>query len=341
MKRRKILLLTIAFLCSLPLAAQEGNLLKFADSILQQRYNRINYDTNYIGRPDYRWTIKARPKLSLFGVHTETLGPSGQLKVDLRSAIKSKISFSIGYSGVSLSASAKPENLLRTEEQDYEFRFDVYSRKFGFEFEASLIHSLEGTFHMESPLLISLLPSGDSILDLNLPDGFTTQANFFLGGYYVFNHQCFSYPAAFTQSYIQKRSAGSLIAGTNLFFGQLTLGDSTNGTELYQVTNLFISLGIGYGYNFVLPHNWLIHLSAIPYFIVHDKAICRFGGNDEEWQTEFPQYVIIARAAALRSWERWFTGITAHFTYSHAGSTNLIELDNRQWHLMAIIGYRI
>lgn len=34
-----------------------------------------------------------------------------------------------------------------------------------------------------------------------------------LTGYYTFNHRRFSYPAAFTQSYIQRRSAGSWLAG--------------------------------------------------------------------------------------------------------------------------------
>ena len=32
-------------------------------------------------------------------------------------------------------------------------------------------------------------------------------------GYYIFNHRRFSYSAAFTQSYIQRRSAGSWLAG--------------------------------------------------------------------------------------------------------------------------------
>ena len=339
MSRKSLTLTIIAFLCSLPMAAQEGNLLKFADSILQQRYNRINYDTNYITRPAYRWTLKARPKVSLFGVNTESNSQNGLMTVDLKSAPKGKVSFSVGYSGVTLSASAKPEHLTRAEEQDYELRFDVYSRKFGFEVEASLIHSLEGTFYMESPLLVPSI--GDSILDLQLPNGFTTQANFFFRGYYVFNNRRFSYPAAFTQSYIQKRSAGSLIVGANFEFGQLTLGDSTNGTELYEVTNGYISLGLGYGYNLVLPHNWLLHASVMPYFIIRNKAICRFGGNTEEWKTDFPQYIVIARAAAIRSWERWFTGLTAHFMYSHVGSPSLIEINNRQWHLMAVVGYRL
>lgn len=334
-------LLIIAFLCSLPLAAQEGNLLQHVDSILQQRYHRIKYDTTYIGRPSYRWTLKARPKFSLYGVHTESIDDNGFMKVDLKSALKGKVSFSVGYSGVTLSASAKPEHLTRAKEQDYELRFDVYTPKFGFEFEASLIHSLEGTFYMESPLLIPITPNGDSVLMRNLPNGFTNQINFFLCGYYVFNNRRFSYPATFTQSYIQKRSAGSLIAGVNLELGQLTLGDSTNESELYQVTNGYLSLGVGYGYNFVLPHNWLLHVSAIPYLIVRNKAFCRFGGEKEDWKTDFPQYLIIARAAAIRSWERWFAGLTAHFMYSRLGDNKLIEINKRQWHIMAIVGYRL
>lgn len=338
---RRSSLLIIAILCALSLHAQNGNFFQYADSILKQRYHRINYDTNFISRPNYHWTIKARPKLSLYGVQTESIGENGLMKVNLKSSPKGKISFSLGYSGVTLSASAKPEHLTRAKEQDYELRFDVYSRKFGFELEAGLIHSLEGTFHMESPLLIPISPTGDSVLDLDLPKEFTTQANFFLSGYYVFNNRRFSYPAAFTQSYTQKRSAGSLIAGANLVFGQLELGDSTNGTELYLVTNGHLSLGIGYAYNFVLPHNWLIHASVMPYIIIRNKAICRFGGEEQEWKTNFPQYMIIARAAAIRSWERWFTGLTAHFMYSHVGSPSLIEINNRQWHLMAVVGFRL
>ncbi|MGX8713471.1 MAG: DUF4421 family protein [bacterium] len=337
---RKTTFLIITFLCSLPLAAQEGNLLQRIDNYLKQRYQRINYDTNYIGRPDYRWTIKARPKLSLFGVKTMSTPEDDEvMKTDLRSSLKGKVSFSLGYSGITLSASAKPEHLTRAEEQDLEIRFDVYTRKFGFETEFSLINSLEGTFLLETPTLIPIY--GDSIMKFHIPRKFASQYNFFISGYYVFNHQRFSYPAAFTQSYIQKRSAGSIIAGANFALEQLSLGDSTNDTELYNVANAFLSVGVGYGYNFVLPHNWLLHVSAIPYLIVRNRAICRFAGNREEWQTEFPQYIIIARAAAIRSWDRWFTGLTTHFMYSHVGADNLIEINNRQWHIMAIVGFRL
>lgn len=332
-------MLAFAFLCSLSMAAQEGNILYRVDSLLNARYHRKNYDTTYISRPEHKWTLKLRPKVSLFAVRTETLGNEGEegaMKIELLSDPKAKLSFSAGYSGVTLSFSIKPEKFQKVKELDYEMRFDVYTRKFGFETELSRITTLEGPFHLD-------FTGEDTTVsfDLDLPEGFVTQTNFFLSGYYVFNHRRFSYPAAFTQSFIQKRSAGSFIAGANLGISELTVGDSTKNAELFNVANFYISLGIGYGYNVVLPHNWLIHVSAIPYLIVRNKAKCRFAGNVEDWQTKFPQFLFIARAAAIRSWDRWFAGLTTHFFYSYVGSTDLIQIRNRQWHFMGILGIRL
>lgn len=332
-------MLAFAFLCSLSMAAQEGNILYRVDSLLNARYHRKNYDTTYISRPEHKWTLKLRPKVSLFAVRTETLGNEGEegaMKIELLSDPKAKLSFSAGYSGVTLSFSIKPEKFQKVKELDYEMRFDVYTRKFGFETELSRITTLEGPFHLD-------FTGEDTTVsfDLDLPEGFVTQTNFFLSGYYVFNHRRFSYPAAFTQSFIQKRSAGSFIAGANLGISELTVGDSTKNAELFNVANFYISLGIGYGYNVVLPHNWLIHVSAIPYLIVRNKAKCKFAGNVEDWQTKFPQFLFIARAAAIRSWDRWFAGLTTHFFYSYVGSTDLIQIRNRQWHFMGILGIRL
>ena len=127
-------MLAFAFLCSLSMAAQEGNILYRVDSLLNARYHRKNYDTTYISRPEHKWTLKLRPKVSLFAVRTETLGNEGEegaMKIDLLSDPKAKLSFSAGYSGVTLSFSIKPEKFQKVKELDYEMRLDVYTRKFG------------------------------------------------------------------------------------------------------------------------------------------------------------------------------------------------------------------
>lgn len=63
--RRTLFLIFIA-LC--PLAADAQTLVQKADSLLDLHYNRLAYDTAYILRPERRWTLKLRPKLSWFNV---------------------------------------------------------------------------------------------------------------------------------------------------------------------------------------------------------------------------------------------------------------------------------
>lgn len=94
--------------------------------------------------------------------------------------------------------------------------------------------------------------------------------------YYIFNHRKFSYPAAFSQSTVQRRSCGSAIAGIGYTRHSLTV----DWTKLYNVvidrmgqevadkyldSNLTfgkieytdVSLSGGYGYNWVFARNWL------------------------------------------------------------------------------------
>lgn len=94
--------------------------------------------------------------------------------------------------------------------------------------------------------------------------------------YYIFNHRKFSYPAAFNQSTVQRRSCGSLLVGIgftkhslDVDWGSLYdltaayLGDDvaaahidtdlTSGTITYSDT----SISAGYGYNWVFARNCL------------------------------------------------------------------------------------
>lgn len=60
-----------------------------------------------------------------------------------------------------------------------------------------------------------------------------------------------------------------------------------------------------------------------------------------KWEAKFPQCLFVARVVAIRSWERWFAGLTAHYMYTHLGSTDLIAINNNRWHIMAIAGFRL
>ncbi len=98
--------------------------------------------------------------------------------------------------------------------------------------------------------------------------------------YYIFNHRKFSYPAAYSQSTVQRRSAGSAMAGIgytrhrlDIDLGELqqvvvdklrpTLGDvATIDTTLYSKVNYTdVSISGGYAYNWVFAKNFLFNAS--------------------------------------------------------------------------------
>ncbi len=98
--------------------------------------------------------------------------------------------------------------------------------------------------------------------------------------YYIFNHRKFSYPAAYSQSTVQRKSAGSVLAGIgytrhrlDIDLGELeqvvidklrpTLGDVAYiDTTLYSKVNYTdVSFSGGYAYNWVFAKNFLFNAS--------------------------------------------------------------------------------
>lgn len=93
--------------------------------------------------------------------------------------------------------------------------------------------------------------------------------------YYILNHRKFSYPAAFSQSTIQRRSAGSPLVGIAYTNHKLSvdwealdgLMRRRLGSEVAPLDTTLrfgtvsytdISFSGGYGYNWVFAHNWLL-----------------------------------------------------------------------------------
>jgi hypothetical protein len=107
-----------------------------------------------------------------------------------------------------------------------------------------------------------------------------------LAGYYVFNHRRFSYPAAFTQSYIQRRSAGSWLAGISYQGGTIETTDDLKARSPkspdIQIRIGHIGIGGGYGYNLVLGQKWLLHLSILPTFVVYNYNKLTVNGERRE-----------------------------------------------------------
>jgi hypothetical protein len=107
--------------------------------------------------------------------------------------------------------------------------------------------------------------------------------------YYMFNGKRFSYAAAYDQSVIQKRSAGSLMAGAMYYHGNIDFATKSNAELIYLMRGLGKvklwqgSVGAGYAYNWVPVKGLLINAMAMPMLtLVNRIKVYAFKTNVED-----------------------------------------------------------
>lgn len=162
-----------------------------------------------------------------------------------------------------------------------------------------------------------------------------------INAYYIFNHKKFSYPAAYAQSNVQRKSAGSILAGMGYTVQTLSLDwkdlaglieDKLQSEQNVTLDSslLFgtihysdISFSLGYAYNWVFAKNWLLDISlqaSLAYkqssseqthdgFSLHDFSFNNFNFDG------------VGRFALVYNNSRWFAGISSILhTYNYRKS---------------------
>jgi hypothetical protein len=316
------MLLTVTCGLSLPLSAQ--NLLQRYDSVLTVNYRKGNIDTAYITRPTTKWTVVARMNVSGAKLETEGINDGLHFNSELEADKKATLSMAVSYLGFSLSAALNPAKLLG-KYHDYELNFNSYGRRFGFDVIYQDAHNFTGWHDSEGMERIELPADILKVKTLNL------------NAFYVFNSRRFSYPAAFTQSYIQRQSAGSFLLATS-GMGQHATLDWEQETQL-KMTN--IGLGAGYGYNYVPAQGWLLHISALPTFIVYSNTSMRFGDARVPLHYHFPEAIITGRGAVVRQSGNKFYGLSMVFNFTNIGHEDNLAVHNIKWRVRTFFGLRI
>lgn len=263
-------------------------LLHAGNAILAERYQRINYDTAYIMRPPGRWTIKLRGNLS--GAWIRTTGRNGedQYHTEVESDFRGTLSMAVAYRGLGAAVALNPMKLAG-KSQDYELNVNSYSNRFGFD----IVFLSSKTYHGKASMNDEVTP---------IEKGAIRQQALNVNLYYAFNSKRFSFPAAFSQSYLQRRSAGSFMVGAS-FDGQITDIDA-NETANQQPINLKlmeIGIGAGYGYNLVAGKRWLFHLSLLPTFDFYIHSRLKENGERINLHYRFPSLITTGRGAAVYS----------------------------------------
>lgn len=98
-----------------------------------------------------------------------------------------------------------------------------------------------------------------------------------LDGYYLFNGKRFSYAAAYDQSVIQKRSAGSLMVGAMYYHSTIAYDQGFNAdlimlmNDVGKMKQYQVSVGAGYAYNLVPCKGLLVSGMVMPMLVFHNR----------------------------------------------------------------------
>lgn len=233
-------------------------------------FGTLNYllndlDTNYVSPNRYKFTLMLENSIWHENYHISSQGRS----MDFTPNTSYKLGPYIGWSFIFLGWTIDIGTLLNQSKSDNrtEFSLNLYSSIIGGDLffrksdNSFRLHNLEG---FGEPL---------REFDANV-HGFSVDIKG-VNVYYVFNHRRFSYPAAYSQSTNQRRSAGSLIAGFSYSNHKLELRDdrlpssirdSLAGKPLdfNEVNYSGYSISFGYAYNWVFAKNCLLNVSFSP-----------------------------------------------------------------------------
>lgn len=312
------------------LAARAGRLRGVVDRLLDRRdsMRKPRVDTAYLRRAPERLRLKLR--LNCSGSDITTRGAYGGVpfRADLGAQLKTTVSLGASYRGLSLGVALNPAKLAG-KNKDYELNLNAYGNRFG----ADVIYQSSKTYEGEI--------SG-AAGDVEVPAGSVGQDMLTLNAYYVFSGRRFSFPAAFTQSWLQRRSCGSFMLGLTFMAGRLKSGYAGPGLSgEATLGSISAAVGAGYAYNWVIRGGWLLHLSTLPELVVFSRCRLDAPGGREKMPYKFPNIVSVGRMAAVRHFEKCFVGLTIVVNTSYLGDRSRLSVGNNKWRARMFVGLKL
>jgi len=293
------------------------------DSLISRVSKTPDIDTLYVVRPKSKWVIKGRINFSIAEIGTWGMDQGQSFRSEMTADFNSTLSVAVGYRGLTAALALNPAKLLG-HYNDYELNLQSYGTRLGFEFTYQDARNFKGWHQFDD---------GER---MELPSDLLSLKTLHLNTYYVFNRRRFSYPAAFSQSYIQRQSAGSFLLGAS---AQGQWG-AVSADQEFEFKMANIGIGGGYAYNFVPARNWLLHISALPTFVVYSKTSLTFGDSHMPLKSKFPEVIITGRSSIVRGFGNKFVGLSTVFNYSNTGSKENLSVQNTKWRTRLFFGVR-
>ena len=233
-------------------------------------------DPAYIEVPDKPWRVILRYKENAVDVdysqsiESPETNEYAEWNLCFEPPLASSIGFWVGYRGTGFSYSKS-----LTKNAGRYWSFSTTGAKYGFNFRLRRFKTNDARFTGKD------YENGQVTYEIN--EDATMPApvwirSVYLNGYYVFNGRRYSQAAAYNQSVIQRRSAGSLLVGATWYQSSFDYADIANA--FYMVIGHGISrikvhqanLGVGYGFNWVPLRGLVINAMAMPTVSVYNRV---------------------------------------------------------------------
>lgn len=259
-------------------------------------------DRNYIDIPDRPWQIVVKNNMNQSIVRMKTTGMAAGVPYSIEPYLKTEMSqyigLWVGYRGHGVGYTMK----VGGKKGGY-LSFASTGKAYGLNLR---IHRFQND-HPRFDLNTDLIPEEDKDdwQQMHLKEPIKVHS-LIADGYYMFNSKHFSYAAAYKQSVLQKRSAGSLMAGAMYYYGHIDYASDMNADLVYLMHGLGkvklwqASVGVGYAYNWVPARGWIVNVMAMPMLtfvnkikaygyatnvpeLLEDPRLLDVEMSDEEW----------------------------------------------------------
>ena len=227
-------------------------------------------DTNYVERIPYNYTAMAQVSSNFEFYDIATDGFAQRLAFAERSNLKIGPYFGwrwlfFGYTFDVLHLGERPKK------KSVDFTFSLYTSKLG----VDLLYRRTGSnFYFRS---IAGLGDETKQLEGEECNDYINTSIIGVNLYYIFNSRRFSNPAIYSQSTIQRRSAGSFQLGISFSLHDVHFNYNALPANIFDTSssvNTFstlerikytdYSIQIGYAYNWAFARNWCLGISLLP-----------------------------------------------------------------------------
>ena len=329
-------------------------------------------DRSYIEQPKPSWAVEARTTLNQATLKMSTTwenvdGGLTDLWMKSKNGLSTSAGLWVGYRGYGIGYS---KEFGKTSGST--FSFGAMGGSFGINLHISSYHSDMPDLYINGEN-ISSYDEGDRLED---PVKVRT---LFLDGYYMLNGKHFSYAAAYDNSLIQKRSAGSIVVGGMYFHSRADYSTESNwlltllmdGVGKLKFTQG--SIGAGYAYNWVPARGWLVSALAIPMLTFYNRTTkYMYNFNIEnphvedwsalseddlvKWMTDGETKIVTvneqeettsnkvklnldARLSVVYNFDRWYLRAYGHYNQFSYGS-DPVSGRVTDWTVSASLGFR-